>query len=300
MMKNNDDLRCAVAQRKQTALEKKARRKRHKRKPSKDPNHPDWVNLNSIFNFKQKDEMANKRKLVRYKRFQDRREAGPSSEVIQLEASRSNHTEVDVDSAILSMPTTKEAEFLTDFTGNHYANLANENAKLLKRSRDAGYHAGLQNKGVLSTLLKFCILDWQPATKSSLSFEFQLLMVLMRLRLGLMVKDLSHRFGVHFTTASQLINDWIDGLYRLCSLFNAWPFKRNIRRNRSRAFKNSTFQDTRGIIDCSEIFTEAIKSKHMRSNLFLIQNTQYCQIVGSFYSIWCGVVYLASMGWKNH
>ena len=31
MMKSNDDLRCAVAQRKQTALEKKARQKRHKR-----------------------------------------------------------------------------------------------------------------------------------------------------------------------------------------------------------------------------------------------------------------------------
>ncbi|KAG8175012.1 hypothetical protein JTE90_027493 [Oedothorax gibbosus] len=107
------------------------------------------------------------------------------------------------------------------------------------------FNTELQNKGVLSTLLKFCILDWQPATKSSLSFEFQLLIVLMRLRLGLMIKDLSHRFGVHFTTASQLINDWIDGLYRLRSLFNAWPSKRNIRRNRPQAFKNSTFQDTR-------------------------------------------------------
>ena len=77
-------------------------------------------------------------------------------------------------------------------------------------------------------------------------------LVLMRLKAGLFVQDLSDRFGISITTVSRICFTWVNFLYyELKDLF-PFPSQELVRKNMAQEF--AQFPNTRIILDCTEFF----------------------------------------------
>ena len=83
-----------------------------------------------------------------------------------------------------------------------------------------------------------------------LNSKNQLLLVLMKLRLGVPNKDLAYRFGITPGRVSQLFHEWIDVMSRELRSLIVWPDQQTIRKHLPRCFK-STYAKATCIIDCS-------------------------------------------------
>ena len=90
-----------------------------------------------------------------------------------------------------------------------------------------------------------------PARKLSLEQEF--LLVLMKLRLGLMTEDLAFRFDVSPGKVSQTVITWVHLLSAELRPLIAWPSRGKLRRELPDCFKR-LYPKVRTILDCSEIF----------------------------------------------
>ena len=89
----------------------------------------------------------------------------------------------------------------------------------------------------------------------------EFLLVLMRLRLGLLNEDVADRFGISTATASNIFTTWIRLLSKVlghCML--AWLPRESIREHLPAIFQKTGHSNTRCIIDCSEVFIERPKS----------------------------------------
>jgi hypothetical protein len=95
-----------------------------------------------------------------------------------------------------------------------------------------------------------------PQRKMRLLDEF--LMVLMRLRLGLLEQDLAQRFCVSSSTVSRILITWYNVLAEHFKHFIVWPTKETIQDHMPESFKR--FPNTRVILDCTEFFIETPSS----------------------------------------
>ena len=103
----------------------------------------------------------------------------------------------------------------------------------------------------------------KPGRKRSLSLLEEFVLVLMRLKVGLFVSDLSDRFGISPGQVSKKVTTWICFLYHeLPSLF-PFPSQDLVRKNVLSQFKD--FPTTRIIIDCTEVFIEVPSSMKSQS-----------------------------------
>ena len=59
--------------------------------------------------------------------------------------------------------------------------------------------------------------------KPSLDLEDQMLLTLMRLRLGRLEKDLAYQFGVSESTVSRTVIKWLNFMYLRLGLLPIWP-----------------------------------------------------------------------------
>ncbi|XP_065153661.1 uncharacterized protein [Paramisgurnus dabryanus] len=87
----------------------------------------------------------------------------------------------------------------------------------------------------------------------ALPLEDQLLMVLMKLRMGLSNTDLAYRFHVTPSTVSNIYRMWISVMSVVLKPLIKWPNKGAILKNMPKMFKRH-FKKCRCIIDCTEIF----------------------------------------------
>ena len=109
--------------------------------------------------------------------------------------------------------------------------------------------------------------DKSAGRKCSLRLIDQMLMTFMRLRLGLVITDLSFRFQVSKTTCSKVINKWIDHLFIHLSFLQYWPTRKQINNTMPQDFKEM-FPRTRVVIDCTELYTETPQSLANKSLMY--------------------------------
>ena len=120
--------------------------------------------------------------------------------------------------------------------------------------------SGIEISDNLTTLLKS-----GPARKLTLEQEF--LLVLMRLRLGLLVEDLAFRFCVSAGKVSQIVITWVILLSKELKSLIIWPSRARIRSTLPDCFKR-LYPNVRTIIDCSEIFFDTPSSLDVQACLW--------------------------------
>ncbi|XP_047139808.1 uncharacterized protein LOC124815295 [Hydra vulgaris] len=91
----------------------------------------------------------------------------------------------------------------------------------------------------------------------------EFLLVLMKLRLGLLSNDLVYRFSVFLGTVSKIFKSWMRGMSQYLKSFVCFPDEENVCLNHPDCFKNN--QSLLRIFDCSEIFIETPKELELQS-----------------------------------
>ncbi|WAR24515.1 hypothetical protein MAR_038184 [Mya arenaria] len=91
----------------------------------------------------------------------------------------------------------------------------------------------------------------------------EFLMVKMRLRLGLLVKDLEYRFKVASSTVFKRFHTWIIYMFRYLQSIVFLPELHVLQKRVPPCF--SAFSDTRIVLDCTEIFVQRPSSLENQS-----------------------------------
>ncbi|KAG8182909.1 hypothetical protein JTE90_028731 [Oedothorax gibbosus] len=91
--------------------------------------------------------------------------------------------------------------------------------QILNSKKLLEFYTSIQNRDAFNVLLDLCQEEWQPSVETHLEPASQLLVVLMRLRLGLLFKDLAHRFKMCYSTASLIFSDWMNILHAVGQTF---------------------------------------------------------------------------------
>lgn len=138
-------------------------------------------------------------------------------------------------------------------------NLREENKRVkfgpdtISTDRDTQFYTGLPTNALFLWMVTFCS-TVLPHSKL-LSPASVLLMILMKLRLNLHHRDLSHRFSISLTTVSELINQGIPRVAEKLSFLIQWPDKEILKKTMPSVFRE-TYPKCVSIIDCFEIFIQ--------------------------------------------
>lgn len=81
-----------------------------------------------------------------------------------------------------------------------------------KTNKSVKFHTGLVSIAMFNSLLQMLLSIWHPPSMTRLSHTQQFILVLMRLRLGLLTQDLAGRFGISSATVSSVFHSWLDVL----------------------------------------------------------------------------------------
>ena len=117
------------------------------------------------------------------------------------------------------------------------------------------FYTGLTNWSLLAIVVHFVQPFVDVHNRSMLPAFQQIVMTLMRLRLGLSGQDLGYRFGVHRSTISRIFASVIDVLYLRLKHLIVWPEREVLRKTLPVDFRKHCPECT-VIIDCFEIFID--------------------------------------------
>ncbi|XP_056000001.1 uncharacterized protein LOC130048037 [Ostrea edulis] len=139
------------------------------------------------------------------------------------------------------------------------------------------FYTGIPNKGTFNLLFNEIVVPYHRTQTDTvkncggrprcLRIIDEFLLVLMRLRLGLLIEDLSDRFHISRSTCATIINTWIDFLSVNLSFLISWPDKETNDRTMPVDFQMK-YPNCRAIIDCTEFFTETPQSLSNKSLMF--------------------------------
>ena len=83
----------------------------------------------------------------------------------------------------------------------------------------------------------------------------EFLLMLVRLRLGLLQQDPADQFGLSYATTSRIFTTWINFLYLKLKEIPLWPARDVVQANMPKCFKDS-YPTTCVIIDATEVYIE--------------------------------------------
>ena len=125
----------------------------------------------------------------------------------------------------------------------------------IKHSSDSiNFYTGLPNFDTFTWVLNR-VESGAEKFHTRLSSADHLLIVFMKLRLGLLNKDIAFRFGIKCPTISKIFRCWVKVAAMKLKCLIVWPDKGAIRYNLPPCFTKK-YRDAVCIIDCSEIFIQ--------------------------------------------
>ena len=118
------------------------------------------------------------------------------------------------------------------------------------------FYTGLPNYEVFQ-LVYNTVCDHVPRSdnKCKLTKQQELILVLMRLRLGLLEQDLAYRFGINQSNVSRIFTKWIVVIAERLSFLVKWPERSELLKTMPSCFLEN-FKTCVVILDCFEIFIE--------------------------------------------
>ncbi|KAK3097396.1 hypothetical protein FSP39_009272 [Pinctada imbricata] len=114
--------------------------------------------------------------------------------------------------------------------------------------------------------LKHKYMNKKKGPQRRLSCEDELLLSLMKIRLGLLNKDLAQRFGISEQHVSNIFTTWVKVLSKTLGSLVINPPKHVVKKNLPPSFMNPTYKSVRHIIDCTEIFLETPNNLSVRAH----------------------------------
>ena len=132
------------------------------------------------------------------------------------------------------------------------------------------FYTGLTTFYIFQTVFDFVVPLLQMLQKipGKLLLMDEFLMVMMKLRLGLLKEDLEYRFGVSSATVSGIFHKWMDCMYHRLKPCIRWPDKEIVRKTLPTAFKKH-YSNVWCITDCTEVFIERPTSLKARAQTYL-------------------------------
>ena len=104
-------------------------------------------------------------------------------------------------------------------------------------------------------------------SRTRLTLQDELILVLVKLRFNPPFQDLAYRWGVSISTVTRMFHKWIDVMNERMGFLIKWPNRDILRHNLPQVFKD-TKPATICIIDCSEIFIERSTSFEVRAKTY--------------------------------
>ena len=127
------------------------------------------------------------------------------------------------------------------------------------------------------------------------SLENHLLLVLTKIRLGLLMEDLGHRFQISQASVSRIWNTWVPLIANSLNPLIVWPERDVVRANTPSFFK-PTYGKVVSIIDCFEIFIDRPHNLTARAQTW--SNYKHNNTVKYLISITpSGAINFLSVGW---
>lgn len=105
-------------------------------------------------------------------------------------------------------------------------------------------------------------------TRSQLPLQDQLLLTLMRLRLGLQYGDLAIRFGISVTAVCTIFPKMLKILKKIMEYIVFWLPRESIKNSMPTSFVESGYSDTTCIFDCTEIILQRPRKLMARAQTF--------------------------------
>ena len=185
---------------------------------------------------------------------------------------------------------TDEIKFLPEVTIEKQKRNLYEEIKEDKKLMN--FYTGLPNNELFLWVLS--LLDEKIFKSTKLSKEEHLLLVLMKLKLGLLHTDLAFCFGLELCDVSRIYSKWVKALSRAMKFLIIWPGRQALRKNLPRCFKN--YKNCVCIIDCSEIKIE--RSFNLNSRAQTWSNYKHSNTIKYLIGITpAGAVSFLSHGW---
>ena len=134
---------------------------------------------------------------------------------------------------------------------------------------DVPFYTGLPDRGTFYAILQTCInhgVENYIGERSTLTLEDSLFLTLVRLRLGLLQKDLAYRFKVSESTVSRIFNSWLMYLYPALKSAVFIPKCKPEEEYVPECFQQ--FPDTKIVLDCTEVFVETPSSLENKSKVY--------------------------------
>ncbi|XP_066913333.1 uncharacterized protein [Clytia hemisphaerica] len=128
--------------------------------------------------------------------------------------------------------------------------ITNDSKKKMK------FYTGLPSFEIFKNVIEF-IKDHvdRDETSTKLTHKQEFVIVMMRLRLGLLEEDLAYRFGVAQSTISRILSRWIGVMATRFSFLIQWPEREQLRKTKPACFLEN-FEKCAVILDCFEVFIE--------------------------------------------